>query len=824
MKRFLLLGIAYAIKIIAFAGVSDSAYLFAYAQTRDEGRSGLLFAWSTDRQNWHPIGTGFGFVRSDYGRWGSEKRMINPVLFPDRNGAWHCIWDLDNNNGPVAYTTTKDLLSWMPQSYFVKEGDLKLFPAKQIDEERSKRIKVRIAGNIETGTINRVSRNCIHQLQQKERTIAGNELLWNETTAEDTIRFASLKPVTVSIVPEISHMKKISTMLTGAFFEDINYAADGGLYAELIQNRDFEYEVSDKEYRDPAWNNKKAWAVSGDGIIFSIDSVAAVHPNNPHYAVITTNRSGAALVNEGFDGIAVKAGARYNFSAFIRLLSGSNVKLAIRITDRNGTEIAGSFITTSRKDWKKVTTVLTAAKTVADARLEIVLQANTTVALDMVSLFPEKTFMNRKNGLRADLAAAIADLHPKFIRFPGGCVAHGDGIENIYHWKNTVGPLETRNPQRNLWGYHQTAGLGYYEYFQFCEDIGAEPVPVVAAGVPCQNSGRHGHTLGGQQGGIPLSGMPDYIQDVLDLIEWANGTANTRWGKIRAAAGHPQPFHLKYIGIGNEDLISDVFKERFTMIFKAVKERYPGITVIGTAGPFFEGPDYEEGWKLATQLKVPVVDEHYYVPPGWFIYNQDFYDRYDREKSKVYLGEYAAHLPGRPNNLETALAEALYLTALERNGDVVQMASYAPLLAKEGHTQWNPDLIYFNNTTVKPATGYYVQQLFGQNQGDQYIPAKAMFSVSAEKVKKRIAYSIVKDSKSNELIVKLVNLLPVRVTVSLEETLLQTGDAPVIKTVLQGRPDSREIRPVQSDISMKASSSIDLAPYSFTLLRMKLKI
>ena len=306
MKRFLLLGIAYAIKIIAFAGVSDSAYLFAYAQTRDEGRSGLLFAWSTDRQNWHPIGTGFGFVRSDYGRWGSEKRMINPVLFPDRNGVWHCIWDLDNNNGPVAYTTTKDLLSWMPQSYFVKEGDLKLFPAKQIDEERSKRIKVRIAGNIETGTINRVSRNCIHQLQQKERTSAGNELLWNETTAEDTIRFASLKPVTVSIVPELSHMKKISTMLTGAFFEDINYAADGGLYAELIQNRTFQ----DNADQPAHWS-----LVAPDGSSASMTMTRDDPVNDALPVSLQLTLPGgdakAGVANDGYWGIPVKPNTQY---------------------------------------------------------------------------------------------------------------------------------------------------------------------------------------------------------------------------------------------------------------------------------------------------------------------------------------------------------------------------------------------------------------------------------------------------------------------------------------------------------------------------------
>lgn len=365
----------------------------------------------------------------------------------------------------------------------------------------------------------------------------------------------------------------------------------------------------------------------------------------------------------------------------------------------------------------------------------------------------------------------MADLHPRFVRFPGGCVAHGNGIDNIYRWKNSVGPLEARKPMGNLWGYHQTLGLGYFEYFQFCEDIGAEPLPVLAAGVPCQNSACiPGKPLsGGQQGGIPMEEMGAYVQDILDLIEYANGDPKkSKWAKMRAEAGHPEPFNLKYVGIGNEDLITPVFEERFEMIFKAVKEKYPEITVIGTVGPFYEGTDYEAGWKFATRLNVPMVDEHYYNTPGWFINNQDYYDRYDRAKPKVYLGEYAAHLPGRPNNIETALAEALYLTSVERNGDIVSMTSYAPLLAKEGHTQWNPDLIYFNNREVKPTVGYYTQLLYGQNSGDSYLPADRKIDNPRQDVQKRIGTSVVRDSKTGDWIVKLVNLLPVPVKAKVE--------------------------------------------------------
>ncbi|MCK7555702.1 hypothetical protein MKQ70_12020 [Chitinophaga sedimenti] len=273
-------------------------------------------------------------------------------------------------------------------------------------------------------------------------------------------------------------------------------------------------------------------------------------------------------------------------------------------------------------NWKKSQLVLTASAAATDARLELQpLQAG-RLQLDMVSLFPQQTFKNQPNGLRADLAQTIADIHPRFVRFPGGCVAHGDGLHNIYQWKNTVGPLESRVPQRNLWGYHQSAGLGYFEYFRYCEDIGAEPLPVLAAGVPCQNSGNHPALFGGQQGGIPMKDMDAYIQDMLDLVEYANGPVTSKWGKVRAAAGHPKPFNLKYIGIGNEDLISDVFAQRYTMMINAMRKHHPEITIIGTVGPFSEGTDYVEGWKLADSLKVAMVDEHYYQPPGWFIHNQ----------------------------------------------------------------------------------------------------------------------------------------------------------------------------------------------------------
>ena len=616
----------------------------------------------------------------------------------------------------------------------------------------------------------------------------------------------------------------ISEHLIGIFFEDINYAADGGLYAELIQNRDFEYSPKDGS-RHADWNSTYAWTITGNNASLSIQTENPIHPNNANYAVVGITAPGAALVNSGWDGIAVKQGDKYDFLMFAKTMNVTSGKVVIKLLDAQDNTVAQGSMNVS-KTWKKHNVTLSATKSVENAKLAIYPQSSGEYAFDMVSLFPQKTFNNRKNGLRNDLAQTLAGMNPRFVRFPGGCVAHGDGIDNIYDWKGSIGPLETRKPLRNLWGYHQTRGLGYHEYFLFCEDLGAEPVPVVAAGVPCQNSGTCSHhsngelTCGGQQGGIPMAEMDQYVQDVLDLIEYANGDAKkTVWGKKRAEAGHPKPFNLKYLGIGNEDLITDVFEERFKMIYDAVQAKYPEITVIGTTGPFYEGTDYVEGWKLANKYGVPMVDEHYYNTPGWFINNQDFYDKYDRNAAKIYLGEYAAHLPNRANNIETALAEALYLTAVERNADVVTMTSYAPLLAKEGHTQWNPDLIYFNNTEVKPTVGYYAQQMYGKNSGTHYLPSATQVDNNRKEVKNRIASSVVKDNVSGDLIVKLVNLLPVEVNTDIALPELKGMSHTATKTLLTGNPSDTKATPSTSQLDVSESFVYEMPPYSFTVIR-----
>ena len=787
----------------------DSVSLFAYATRGDDGRSGLRFAWSMDGKHWFEIGQNYGYLRCDYGCWGSQKKMLDPNLKQLPGGEWLCIWKLNDHDG-YGQARSKDLIYWEAQQY----------PRTTPDFEGT-RVKAKIAGHEETGTVSQVPWSVVDGLTRTYERNQYRNSLYGERPVQDKERFAGLKPIKATVTAQPEETKEISDLLMGIFFEDINYSADGGLYAELIQNRDFEYDPSDRE-GDKNWNSTHSWKLEGENATFTVSTSDPIHPNNPHYAVLKTNQPGAALTNTGFDGIALKAGEKYDFSLFARIPEGSKSgKLLVRLVDADDTVQGETTVTVSSRSWKTYKAVLT-AKASADTRLELRPQSAGEIELDMISLFPQNTFKGRKNGLRPDLAQTLADMHPRFVRFPGGCVAHGDGLKNIYQWKNTIGPLEARKPARNLWGYHQSMGLGYYEYFQFCEDIGAEPLPVLAAGVPCQNSACHGDLRGGQQGGIPMSEMGAYIQDILDLIEWANGDARkTKWGKIRAESGHPKPFNLKYIGIGNEDLITDVFEERFTMIYLAIKEKYPEMIVVGTVGPFNEGTDYVEGWKLADKLGVPMVDEHYYQSPGWFLHNQDFYDKYDRsKKTKVYLGEYATHISGRRANMETALTEALYLAALERNGDVVHMTSYAPLLAKDGRTQWNPDLIYFNNREVRPTTGYYVQKLYGQHAGDHYIPSQVNLDNQDSRVKLRVGSSIVRDSKTGDVIVKLVNLLPVSIETDVRLPGMDGIQSSATRTVLAGAPETTPL-PVTDTIEAGTSFKQELPAYSFTVIRLK---
>jgi alpha-L-arabinofuranosidase len=624
--------------------------------------------------------------------------------------------------------------------------------------------------------------------------------------------------------------KEISPDLFGVFFEDLSYAADGGLYAELIQNRSFEYAPSDRK----DWHSFTAWEYITRGYGYgtiSVESQAPVHPNNPHYVVLRVDdagQEGVGLMNSGYDGIVIRAGEKYKFSMFIRLLSGSSVPLSIQLRSKKGDIYGEATLTAHAKGWEKYEAVIEATHDDDSAALAIVAKSKGALAMDMVSLIPDKTFRGRANGMRADLGQAIADLKPKFMRFPGGCLVHGDGVENMYRWKSTIGPVEQRKEQRNIWNYHQSVGLGYFEYFQFCEDIGAKPLPVVPAAVSCQNSGGTWRIGGTGQRGLPMDEMSGYIDEVLDLIEYANGPATSVWGAKRAAAGHLQPFNLEYLGIGNEDKQTPAFRERFKLIYEAVKHKHPEITLIGTVGPGPKGEDYELGWNFANQNALPMVDEHYYEKPEWFLANKGRYDGYDRSKSKVYVGEYAS----QGNTLFNALAEAVYMVSLERNGDVVRMASYAPLLARTGHTSWNPNLIYFTGAGISLTPNYYVQKLFSNNQGDVYYPGVISFKDvdSVGSGNSRIAASCVKDSKTGDIVVKLVNAgeTPARAQVDLSRFGSLNSNADL--TFLSGRPreknsldESPNVVPSNSVLKVAKSFTYDIPPSSLSVIRIKTK-
>ena len=781
----------------------DSVYIVPYTTTHDDGRSGMRFAWSPDGEQWFSVANGYRYVRSDFG---NTKMMIAPRIIKGQDGMWHAVWQLSKTGKAFAYVTSTDLTQWSRQTYFMADDTDKATYAAYTSLA-SAGIKKQIILGKDTleSYMQKLPYKELEQLIRYGEHKNFCNIEDGELMKQDAVRFAGLPPVIADIRVNMEQTKTISNRLIGVFFEDLNYAADGGLYAELIQNRDFEYSPKDGN-KNKDWNSTYAWSITGNNASFSISEAHPIHPNNPHYAILDIQQPGAALINAGFDGIVVKKGEKYYFSMFTKTLSEKGGKIKICLNCKDGKEIAQATLSVTSDKWKKQNIVLTATANATDAVLAIVPQNIGKYGLDMISLFPQKTFKGRKNGLRADLAQAIADIHPRFVRFPGGCLAHGDGIDNIYDWKGSIGALEARKPMPNIWRYHQTCGLGYYEFFQFCEDINAEPLPVIAAGIPCQNSGQCSHhskdeiTCAGQQGGIPMEEMGAYIQDILDLIEYANGDAKkTKWGKIRAQSGHPKPFNMKFIGIGNEDMITDVFEERFTMIYKAIKEKYPEITVIGTTGPFSEGTDYEEGWALATQLGVPMVDEHYYKSPGWFINHQNYYDYYDRNKPQVYLGEYAAHLKGGPN-LETALAEALYLASIERNADIVTMTSYAPLLAKEGRTQWATDLIYFNNTEIKPSAGYYVQQMYGQNTGNEYLTSTVALNNDQSAVRKRIGVSVVRNREQGDIILKLVNMLPVSTKAQVALPSLTGMDIQAQITILSGQPEDKSVCPVSGSI------------------------
>ncbi len=529
---------------------------------------------------------------------------------------------------------------------------------------------------------------------------------------------------------------EVSKNLFGIFYEDINYAADGGLYGELIQNRSFEFKKSHRSATE-CWKNanikpKKEAKSKAKG-----KRENPLNHNNPTYAQIEVKRKWDGIENSGYNGIPLEAGKSYPLSLYLRT-PDKKVKNAVIVvgSKEKNAKVTKIKIKKITNEWKKYTFTVTPKESVENAVLGIYAGARRgTLDIDFVSLFRADIYKNQENGLRADLAQMLEDLHPAFMRFPGGCLVEGARLEDRYQWKNTIGPVEERVEELNFWNYQQSMGLGFYEYFRLCEDIGAEPIPIINCGISFAGENN-------TEGDIPMNEMEPFAQDALDLIEWATGSATSTWGKKRAEQGHPEPFKLNYLGIGNENG-REHYYERYKYIADRVREKYPDIKLIMSSGAFPSDDTFYNTWKQvrkwekepASSTIVDLVDEHYYCPPAWFLSNtarydiSDFYPRGEGQP-KVFVGEFASQVENKkggtkkPSTLYAAVTAGAYMTSLERNGDIVEIASYAPLFARENNYQWSPDMIWFTNTKVYGTPDYYVQQLFMNHKSDKTVSYK----------------------------------------------------------------------------------------------------
>ena len=547
---------------------------------------------------------------------------------------------------------------------------------------------------------------------------------------------------------------KVQPTMYGIFFEDINYAADGGLYGELVKNRSFEFPDALM-----GWKAFGKFEVKNDGPF----------ERCPHYVVLGYsghNDAATGLQNEGYFGIGIDKAEDYRFSVWAKAVSG-DATVEVSLVDENTMEERQEFATAELKvsgnEWKKYELVLKPAKTVQKANLRLLLKGKNSVALEHVSLFPKHTFKDRDNGMRRDLAQALYDLHPGVFRFPGGCIVEGSSLEQRYQWKNSIGPVENRPLNGNRWlstfnyrlfpDYYQSYGLGFYEYFLLSEDIGAEPLPVLNVGMACQYQNWNN-----PKAHVPVDSLQPYIQDCLDLIEFANGDVNTTWGKKRAEMGHPAPFNLKFLAVGNEQW-DNLYYERLRPFVKAIKAKYPNIKLIGTSGPDSEGEMFDKGWKAMKELKADLVDEHFYRDEHWFLSHGLRYEGYDHKGPKVFAGEYACHGKGKKwNHFETSLYEAAFMTDLERNADVVDMATYAPLFAHVDGWQWRPDMIWYDNTRMFKTVSYYVQQMYACNKGTNVLPLTMNGkAVAGQEGQDGLFASAVVDKQKGEVIVKVAN-------------------------------------------------------------------
>lgn len=621
----------------------------------------------------------------------------------------------------------------------------------------------------------------------------------------------------------------IQSTMYGIFFEDINFAADGGLYAELVKNRSFEF-----PQHLMGWKSFGNVALENDGPF----------KRNPHYVRLTYTGhrdKHTGLDNEGFFGIGLHKNAEYRFSVWARTApDASKAKIRVELIDpasMGETQVLVSKnLEIASGEWKKYQVVLKSPVDFAKAHLRIFLTSRDGVDLEHVSLFPVDTWKGHENGMRKDLAQALADLHPGVFRFPGGCIVEGTELSDRYQWKNTVGPVEDRPLNRNRWeytftnryypDYFQSYGLGFYEYFQLSEEIGAEPLPILNVGLACE----YQNALDDKKAQVPLDSLDSYIQDALDLIEFANGSTDTKWGKLRADMGHPAPFNLKYLGIGNEQW-GKIYVDRLARFVEVLRKKHPEIKIIGSSGPNSEGKDFDYLWPEMRKLKVDLVDEHYYRPEKWFIDHAARYDSYSRKGPKVFAGEYACHgANGKKwNHFEASLYEAAFMTGLERNADVVHMATYAPLFAHVEGWQWRPDLIWYDNTRSVRSCSYYVQQLYGMNKGTNVVP------VTYEKKnvtgQDGLYASAVWDKNSKEFIVKVVNIKDKPQSVKLNFSglkgagftggeVITYGSSKLLEDNTLDNP--RNIVPQTATLNVSGKSfTKDIPAYSFVIYKLK---
>ena len=623
----------------------------------------------------------------------------------------------------------------------------------------------------------------------------------------------------------------IQSTMWGVFFEDINFAADGGLYAEMVKNRSFEFLQPLMGWQE---HNANKYAVhQGAGNALIINELDDKNRDHRFARISLLLEKGYGLTNEGFRGMGVKKGMTYNFSVWARQMEGENTRLRIELSDSNGKALGQARISITEKKWKKYEVSFVAGSNESKAKLNIWFDGKAVVDIDMISLFPNDTWKHRPGGLRKDLVQLLADMRPGFIRFPGGCIVEGRELATRYQWKKTIGNVDDRELIVNRWNtefthrpapdYFQSFGLGFFEYFLLSEDLGAEPLPILSCGMACQFNTAEVASL---------DQLDPYIQDALDLIEFANGSVDSRWGKIRWQMGHEKPFNLKFIGIGNEQW-GPQYIERYKIFSAAIKSRYPDIKLISGAGPFPNGELFDYAETALKSLNADIIDEHYYNSPDWFLKNVKRYDQYDRSGPKIFAGEYAAQsvTTGSPKNKNTwncALSEAAFMTGLERNADVVTMASYAPLFAHAEGWQWTPDLIWFDNLNSYGTPSYYVQKLFSNNKGSNVIPI--LYENTPVTGQQGIYASASRDINTHEIIIKLVNTTEKtqEVGISLEglKKLNVIGNVTILKSEHSDDINSFDkpmhVSPQEQSLSIKGKKiNLSVYPYSFSVLRFK---